>query len=784
DTYTSDGPSTGDGCFTCPGDAINADWFKFTPTENTSISISSCISGEDTHFYVYSGSCGGLIEVAANDDAGCGVGTNFASSAELEVIGGTEYFIEWVDHWANAEFQFIIEEIACPSPSNMAFNILTDETVEVTWTSSNIGTDFIIEYGEFGFTPGEGLTITGTIGTDGPPVTLEGLLPSTSYEAYLVETCDGGDVTTPSINFTTFDFLAPNDQCVNAIDIACDETIEGSTINATMDLGALTCGSLEVNANGVWYHYVGQDEFVTLSTCGAINFDSKVSVYSGACGDFTCVSANDDDLNCIDFSSTTHFPAESGVDYYILVHGFEGVSGEFQISLTCEPLCSPIPENGSCGSAIAITTTEGCIATTTANTCASINLFNPECSPFQETQDIWYSFNSGDALAVGINITLIDAEEMGFSIYENCSDQSIICLENANELEAFTVNTNTNYLIQFWSQYDDAGSFEFCLQNDVCSGASDISVGSITGNSAEINWTPTNIGLEYNVEYGEEGFILGNGNSLIGVIGTDGPPVTISGLIDGTLYEYYVIEDCEFGEIISGAFTFTTDGSAPSNDECINAFDIDACGGYTAGTTINANSGTGIPDCLGVVSTSPGVWYQMEVSSGDLYAVSTCNDANFDTKISVFAGACDDLECIIGADDSPLCNDGTSTVTFNGYNGVAYVLVHGFGMTSGDFNLTTECSIGVEDLSAIDRFEIFPNPAKDNVTIVFDPLIFTGYVDLSIFNIQGQKILEMRNNNLGSSQISDIDVGNLSTGLYTMILSDGIIRLRNKLVIE
>ncbi|MFT5149215.1 MAG: hypothetical protein ACI86P_001903, partial [Flavobacteriales bacterium] len=41
DTYTSDGPSTGDGCFTCPGDAINADWFKFTPTENTSISISS-----------------------------------------------------------------------------------------------------------------------------------------------------------------------------------------------------------------------------------------------------------------------------------------------------------------------------------------------------------------------------------------------------------------------------------------------------------------------------------------------------------------------------------------------------------------------------------------------------------------------------------------------------------------------------------------------------------------------------------------------------------------------
>jgi hypothetical protein len=126
----------------------------------------------------------------------------------------------------------------------------------------------------------------------------------------------------------------------------------------------------------------------------------------------------------------------------------------------------------------------------------------------------------------------------------------------------------------------------------------------------------------------------------------------------------------------------------PANDLCTNAAPI-SCGQTLNGTTTNAtfdNVGT----CV-TTNTGPGVWYSF-VGGGTTTTLSTCNQATFDTKISVFNGSCGSLSCVAGNDDGGGCSGFTSEVSFPTVAGVTYyVLVHGFGTAEGDFSLTMEC---------------------------------------------------------------------------------------------
>ncbi len=785
-TYTADGPATGNGCFTCAGTATNADWYQFTPTADASISISSCISGQDTHFYVYTGDCGTLTEVASNDDNGCGVGTNFASYAELNIIAGTTYYIEWTDQWANGSFDFVIEEIVCPAPSNLSFSNITDQSVEIDWTSANIGTDFALEYGEFGFTQGTGTIITGVLGTDGPSVLIEGLTPATSYECYLTENCAGGAVTTQSINFETFVELASNDLCENAIELTCGLSITSSNINATLDTNAPQCGQVEVDANGIWYHFTGEESFITITTCAPVGFDSRLSVYTSgdSCNDLVCVVANDDDIDCTNFSSTVHFTGQTGVDYYVLVHGFEGSTGEFTINLTCEELCSPVPSNGMCANATPIDISADCEMIPATNQCASFNLMNPECSPFQETQDVWYTFNSGDSESVGITANTIDASELGFSVYSDCGGESIICIESYDVFTAFSVEPNTDYYIQFWSQYDDAGSFEFCLTDNVCSGASDVSA-SVSDTDVVISWTSANPDQAFIVEYGEAGFIQGNGFTVTGVSGTDGPPVTIPGLMDDTQYEYYITEACEFGEFISGPHTFTIGSVPPINDECVNATDIPDCIFTIDGTTINASVAQ-VPECSSVASTAPGVWYHIPQAFDLLtYSASTCDNASFDTKISVFTGSCDNLVCLDANDNSAACiNTSSSQIIYNTSEPEVWILVHGNASETGDFTLTMDCTDGINEIANSQELVISPNPTSGSIRIAFDNSKFNSDITVKIFNTLGQEVYSQSKINPMNGLIDNIDLNLLSSGQYFIALGDNKNTVHAKITIE
>ncbi len=121
------------------------------------------------------------------------------------------------------------------------------------------------------------------------------------------------------------------------------------------------------------------------------------------------------------------------------------------------------------------------------------------------------------------------------------------------------------------------------------------------------------------------------------------------------------------------------------NDDCSAAFPVSS-GQTVAGSTVGATL-----DSLGTCGTSitaPGVWYFIVGNGGSLTA-STCNQAAYDTKISIFSGSCGALTCEGGNDDGPGCSGFTSETSVLTQPGVIYyILVHGFSSNTGNFDLT------------------------------------------------------------------------------------------------
>lgn len=83
----------------------------------------------------------------------------------------------------------IDEAPACPKPTNVLTTASTTTSIDLSWTTGG-ATNWQIEYGQSGFTPGTGTTVP--VGTN--PFTLGSLNPSTSYDIYIRDSCGVGSV--------------------------------------------------------------------------------------------------------------------------------------------------------------------------------------------------------------------------------------------------------------------------------------------------------------------------------------------------------------------------------------------------------------------------------------------------------------------------------------------------------------------------------------------------------------------------------------------------------------
>ncbi len=442
-------------------------WYTFTGVAGTVI-LSTCADhGYDTKLNVYTGVCDDAECVAGNDDGafGCYPGSEVIINADAEA---TYYVL--VQGYDGAVGDFTLDMVCapCPPPTDIVVTP-ADVLAYLSWTPGNPDGTFTVEYGAAGFTPGTGTVITGTIGVDGPPITIPGLALSTAYDAYLTETCPGGEAgyRRGPINFTTLDEpLAENAFCGGAVSLSCGQEASGDT-----QLGVLAdapeCGSAIITMPGLWYTFTGNGDDVTLSTCNNAEFDTKISIWSGTCVDLVCEGGVDDAAGCEGNTSAVTIATTEGTVYFALVHGYEG-AGPFTISMSCAPACTPAVTNDDCATAWIIQPQliGACVPTQGTNMCAYTPASpNPACDPYTALFDVWYAFNTGPSAEHTITVASITAGALTVALYSDCEGQPLgDCYDpQAGPIALTGLDTNTVYYLRVWNEGGEgAGTFTIC----------------------------------------------------------------------------------------------------------------------------------------------------------------------------------------------------------------------------------------------------------------------------------------------------------------------------------
>ena len=81
----------------------------------------------------------------------------------------------------------------CPKPTGLTASNITTTSLDLSWFENGTASNWVVEYGQTGFTQGTGTTVQ-VQGT--PSTTITGLSASTTYDFYVRADCSGGDVST------------------------------------------------------------------------------------------------------------------------------------------------------------------------------------------------------------------------------------------------------------------------------------------------------------------------------------------------------------------------------------------------------------------------------------------------------------------------------------------------------------------------------------------------------------------------------------------------------------
>ena len=145
----------------------------------------------------------------------------------------------------------------------------------------------------------------------------------------------------------------PNDLCEDAIPVAVPSVTTGSSLLSAVDANAPTCGT-PVTSPGVWYTVMGTGNTMTASTCNNTDFRNKVNIYCGDCPiGFTCVAGDQANCGPTGIQAEVSWCSQVGANYYVLIHGFGGSAGDFELTITddgipCTSTVQCVPEGACC----------------------------------------------------------------------------------------------------------------------------------------------------------------------------------------------------------------------------------------------------------------------------------------------------------------------------------------------------------------------------------------------------------------------------------------------------
>lgn len=365
------------------GNAAPDVWYSFTGTGNEQdVTLSLCDGGTDFDSLIrVFDACGGT-EIATNDDF-CGT----QSELTFTSVGASTYLIMIEGFGPNAGAFSL--EVSCAvlgdlcDDSSLEINQDFGETCLANISQGGIaqsyqpieaessgagfqfvnapsaGTDLTLTLYDALPSSGGTALATGTTVADGTGVWLDvfwpitAVVPGDTYFIGVTGSADeclngalsnvylGGNTFSGGNTFPNFDFTfrtyscdstsgVVNDNCVDAIAVDCGATVTGSTSDAT-DSGGNISGDLFYSYTGI-----GVQEEITISLCdGSTDYDSLLRVFDDGCLLVSEIAVNDDFCGT---QSELTFISDGTTTYTIMVEGFGPNTGNFTMSVICEPL--------------------------------------------------------------------------------------------------------------------------------------------------------------------------------------------------------------------------------------------------------------------------------------------------------------------------------------------------------------------------------------------------------------------------------------------------------------
>jgi hypothetical protein len=462
----------------------------------------------------------------------------------------------------------------------------------------------------------------------------------------------GGDsvaVTTLVPSGATVPFTPVNDACSAAIQIG-PGTNSFSTLNATTD-GPIEGGTCLNSGDGniakdIWYRVTNTAcaGNMTISLCGS-SFDTKIAIYPDSCptAPGTLIACNDD-FNCDatggnELQSAVTFAAAANASYLIRVGGFtnsSGVTAEGSGTITATfPVCAPPP---------------------------------PPPPPVND--------RCADASWMTDGVPLTGSTALANSITgDGVAIPGTLCGSTSGSRDVwFRYRPTVTGPVTF----STCGSaFDTVLSLHGACGSAVLSLPQTVGgaNVAQCN-DDHNQGAT---------FCSANLSSRLRVV-----------LQANTTYYLrlggFQTANGDYSVIVNGGV-----GTAPpANDDCANraGLGLGVFGFSTLGATTDgpAHSACGIP---GRDAVTNDIWFNYPSECDGVLTLSTCNDANFDTRIAVYNGqGCDNLasRLLACSDDSATCASGTTSMQIPVVSGQNYTIrLGGTNGASGTGHLTLSC---------------------------------------------------------------------------------------------
>jgi GEVED domain len=494
----------------------NGVWYTYTASAlGEQVTASLCAGTSfDTRIHIFQGVCGSLVGVAGADDV-CGL----QSSVTWNALPNVTYHIA-VEGYATASGTFQMT-IACgPLCNPLVLNDLciNAQAINMSPNCTPFGGNLSCATNSAGAnpscTPGlfsvyndafytfqatapdafVTLTKTGTAPlyfvvyngnacnivagnqvycspaiTSGVPTLVTGLVTNNFYTVRVMQLATGAGSFTMCVQK-----LEVSDDPCTAVPVTCGDLRFGRTTGRLNNIPSGACPYNGVASTGgvnYFLYTAAADEDVTFSSCGQTAFDTRISVFEGACTNLSCNVMNDNSPGCPGGSSEVTVRAQNGQSYIVMVHGAGALEGNYQLSVFCQPYCSASEANDRCPNSFTRSTSiigDGTLPSLEQQACSYADA-PPSCSGPDMVQGVWYDFTTGQNTSydvyIGVNSVnaLYTAPVMNMALYSGaCSgvgaSSPVMCQNNC--VGSLTLPALTPFSTYRLLVYNQGGSSE------------------------------------------------------------------------------------------------------------------------------------------------------------------------------------------------------------------------------------------------------------------------------------------------------------------------------------